>query len=314
MNIGIFLPSSNAPQGETRNYKFLNQQEITVIEHPLCNSVYSGYLAGNARDRADVLHEMYQDDRIDVIMSFWGGYNTNEILQHIDFDLIKEYYKPTIGYSDTTALLNAITKHTGHITYLGPGGITFLKPEPIQYSFDYMMKALKGDREIFIHDSDVYADDAYYLRKEPENLARIIKPSQGHSVIQGGIAEGTIVAGNLQTLAVLAGTPHFPILNDTILFLEEDEQISAPLFRRFLTQLASQEKFHTIRGIAFGRFHESVSMSTSQFSTSINDILHEIKGPIIANLDFGHTDPQFTIPIGGRAHINTSTKTLIFNQ
>ena len=314
MNIGIFVAGDAAPQGEKRNYDFLVKRGVSVIEHPICKKQYNGHLAGTAIERANALHELYLDDRIDVVMSFWGGLNTNEILHSLDYSLIKENYKPTIGFSDTTALLNAITKMTGHITYLGPSGITFLKPEPLEYSFESMLKMLSGEKEIFIIDSKIYADDAYYLRKSPNNLAREIKTTSGRSVIRQGIATGTVVAGNMQTLAALSGTQYFPNLYGAILFLEEDEFITAPVFRRFITQLSQQDNFRSIRGVVFGRMPGVAKITEEQFANCINDVFGKTEIPILANLDFGHTDPMFTIPIGGIAHINTETKTLIFNQ
>ena len=314
MNIGIFAAGDAVPQGEKRNYNFLIEKGYSIIEHPICKKVYDGYLAGTAEERANALHELYLDGRVDVVMSFWGGFNTNEILRFLDYSLIKEYYKPTVGFSDTTALLNAITKNTGHITYLGPAGITFLKPEPLEYSFDCMIRMLSGEKEVLIKDSKIYADDAYYMRESPNNLVREIKANNGRNVIRQGIATGTIVAGNMQTLDILAGTQYFPNIQGSILFLEEDEFITAALFRRFLTQLSSQNNFQTIKGVVFGRMPESSKITNEQFINCVNDVFSKTNIPILANLDFGHTDPMFTIPIGGTAHIDTETNTLVFNQ
>ncbi len=247
-------------------------------------------------------------------MSFWGGLNTNEILPLLDYVLIQNNYKPTIGYSDTTALLNAITKHTGHITYLGPAGITFLGPELLEYSYAYMLRMISGEKEVLISDSDVYADDAYYLRKSPSNSVREIKTSSGRSVLRPGTASGNVIGGNLQTLAVIAGSTYFPNLKKSILFLEEDEFVTEPLLRRYLTQLSQQEGFECLSGVAFGRFSTKAQITHSQFALCVQDIFGDLDVPILADLDFGHTDPVFTIPIGGRASINTELRTLIFNQ
>lgn len=314
MTIGIFVVGDMTPHNEQRVYNFLEQKGVSVIEHAICLRQYSGHLAGTAQERADALHELYLDERIDVVMSFWGGFNSNEILKLLNYRLIKENYKPTIGFSDTSALLTAITEKTGHITYLGPAGITFLKPEPLEYSYEYMVKMLSGEKEIFIADSAVYADDAYYLRTEPYNLTREIKNAEGRLTVRPGSATGRIVAGNVQTLAALAGTEYFPDLNNAILFLEEDETVTAPLFRRSLTQLSGQAGFESVKGIAFGRMPSSANMTPEQFLNCIQDVFggHDI--PILSNLDFGHTDPMFTIPIGGTAHIDTHNGILIFNQ
>lgn len=314
MNIGIFVAGDAAPQDEKRIYKFLVKKGFSIVEHPICTKIYSGYLAGSAKERADALHELYLNENVDMVMSFWGGFNTNEILPFLDYDLIKKNYKPTIGYSDTTALLNAITKHTGCVTYLGPAGITFLHPEPVEYSFNYMLRMLSGEKEVLIVDSEIYADDAYYLREPPKNLYREIKTSSGRNIIRHGTSTGTVIAGNMQTLAVLAGTNYFPDLSASILFLEEDDSITAPLFRRFFTQLSQQDNFRLLRGVVFGRMPEGAKITHEQFIDCVNDFLGQMDIPILDNLDFGHTDPMFTIPIGGRAHIDTEAKILIFNQ
>jgi muramoyltetrapeptide carboxypeptidase LdcA involved in peptidoglycan recycling len=46
--------------------------------------------------------------------------NSNEILPHLDFDIIQRNPKPFIGYSDITALLIAIHCRTGMVTFHGP--------------------------------------------------------------------------------------------------------------------------------------------------------------------------------------------------
>lgn len=314
MNIGMFVVGDAAPQSEKRIYEFLTKKGFSVVEHPICTKIYSGHLAGSAKERVDALHELYLDESIDVMMSFWGGFNTNEILPLLDYDLIKKNYKPTIGYSDTAALLNAITKYTECVTYLGPAGITFLHPEPVEYSFNYMLRMLSGEKEVLIVDSEIYADDAYYLREPPKNIYREIKAASGRNVVRHGVSTGTVVAGNMQTLALLAGTRYFPDLNASILFLEEDDSITAPLFRRFFTQLSQQDNFQSLRGVVFGRMPEGAKITHEQLMDCINDILGQMDIPILTNLDFGHTDPMFTIPIGGRAHIDTKAKILIFNQ
>ncbi len=314
MNIGIFATGDMTPKGEQRKYEFLKNNGFNVFEHSICKKVHNGYLAGTAKERADALHELYQDDTIDIVMSFWGGFNTNEVLKHLDYELIKNNFKPTIGFSDTTALLIAITQKTGQITYLGPAGITYLKPEPLEYTLEYMKKAVSGESEILISDSEVYADDAYYLKKPPENLVREIKKNKGRLVVGTGIATGKIIAGNLQTILILAGTEYFPELEGSIIFIEEDETITNTMFRRFLTQLSLQKNFSKIKGLVFGRFAESANIDDEQLIDLINEICGDLNIPILYNLDFGHTDPMFTIPIGGIAHINTSKNILIFNQ
>lgn len=100
-------------------------------------------------------------------MAFWGRFNTNQLLDQLDYELIKKNPKIFIGYSDVTALTTAITTKTGLITFSGPGVISFAKPEPFDYTWDYFEKmCIKPQEDIIIEPSKEYSDDLYFLRKD----------------------------------------------------------------------------------------------------------------------------------------------------
>jgi muramoyltetrapeptide carboxypeptidase len=85
-----------------------------------------GYFAGRDRDRADDINQMFADDNINGVVCYTGGWGSPRVLPYLDYDLIKRKPKVLIGYSDITALLNAVHKRTGLITFHGPvGGSTF---------------------------------------------------------------------------------------------------------------------------------------------------------------------------------------------
>ena len=109
MKIGIFAGSAPI-LGEIKQdlYKVLEDLGIEVFEHPQCKLNYNGYLAGTVEQRVTAIHELFLDKTVDVIMAFWGGQNTNEILPLLNYELIDKNIKPIIGYSDTTCLLLAL--------------------------------------------------------------------------------------------------------------------------------------------------------------------------------------------------------------
>lgn len=314
MKIGIFTASTPIRSKET-HYNFLNTHGIEVYEHPLCQYDKDGYLAGTTDERVRALHELFLDKTVNIIMSFWGGLNSNQLLTKLDYELIRKHYKPIIGYSDTTALLLAIQKMTGNTTYLGPAGITFLKPEPVKYSYEYFRRlVIERETEVKIVDAPEYADDAYFLRPKPDNLYRHTVKNPGRSIYRDGIAEGGIVAGNLQTLLVLTSTNFFPNIKDCILFLEEDESISREYLHRYLTHLSQLPDFSYVRGIVFGRLCEQSKITDEQLRTIFDDVFEGMNIPIIYNMNFGHSDPMFTIPIGGNATLNTHINSVILSQ
>ncbi len=76
-----------------------------------------------------------------------------------------------------------------------------------------------------------------------------------------------------------------------------------------------QPYFHQVRAILIGRF-QGKSQATEDVVGDIvlsKNISPNI--PVIAGLDFGHTDPKFTYPVGGYCHIvaeDDSAKVVIY--
>ena len=68
----------------------------------------SGYLGGSDKQRSDDFNHMFENDKVDGIICARGGYGCNRILPMLDYDVIRKNPKVLVGYSDITALHNAI--------------------------------------------------------------------------------------------------------------------------------------------------------------------------------------------------------------
>ncbi|MGV8910393.1 MAG: LD-carboxypeptidase, partial [Propionicimonas sp.] len=81
------------------------------------------YDSSSVESRLADLHEAFADPQVDGILTVIGGFNSNELLPRTDYDLISANPKVLCGYSDITALQNAILAKTGLVTYSshGPG-------------------------------------------------------------------------------------------------------------------------------------------------------------------------------------------------
>ena len=314
LKIGIFCSSSHlSRRPKETDYQFLKSKGLGIYEHPQAR-IRNNHFAGTIQERVDAIHSLLKDDSIDILMAFWGGANTNQILPYLDFELFKKYPKPIVGFSDTTALLLAVNKLSGIKTYMGPAGITFDKPNTFEYSFDYFKKVIiDQEKEVVIEDSSTYADDLYFLNPDPTK--REIKQNIGCKVYKHGKAEGEIIAANLQTLLVLAGTKYFPDLKDKILFLEESEEENVSMIHRFFTHLSQVIDLNILKGICIGRFAVQSGFKEDNTEEMIyDDVFKYLNIPVVYNLDFGHTDPLFTIPIGAKAVIDTQAGLLKFLQ
>lgn len=312
IKIGIFCTSTPLTKTKSENdYKFLKSKGIEIFEHPQVR-IRDRHMAGSIKNRVIALHEMLKDPSIDILMAYWGGTNTNQILPYLDYDLFKKFPKPIVGFSDTSALLTAVNKISGVTTYMGPAGISFDKPQPFNYSYDYLKRIVfDGENDVEIEDSDVYADDLYFLRSDSDH--RIIEQNHGRKVFKEGLADAEVYASNLQTLLVLAGTKFFPNLENKVIFLEEAESEGVSEVHRYLTHLSQVINLNTVAGVCIGKFASQTKFSDVSTEEMLYlDVFGDLNIPIIYNLNFGHTDPMFTIPIGGRVKIDTKNKKIVF--
>ena len=150
-----------------------------------------------------------------------------------------------------------------------------------------------------IEPSEKWSDDQWYL---DQNKRELIK-NEGFWIINEGQAEGTILGANLCTFNLLQGTEYFPDFKNSILFIEDDYETVPHTFDRDLQSLIYQPGFEEVRGMIIGRFQKK-SMITRDLLNKIIFSKKELKNlPIIANADFGHTDPKITFPIGGQVNL-----------
>jgi muramoyltetrapeptide carboxypeptidase len=75
--------------------------------------------AGTAKERAEDLMDMFKNPKVKAIIELRGGYGSAQILDLLDYQVIKQNPKILMGFSDITALLLAINQQTGLITFHG---------------------------------------------------------------------------------------------------------------------------------------------------------------------------------------------------
>lgn len=242
-------------------------------------------------------HQAFLDEKVKAVIAVIGGFNSNQLLSEIDWDIIRSNPKIFCGFSDITALNNAIYAKTGLVNYSGPAYASFGKQRDGKYTIEYFRKCLFSDDPIEVVPSKRWDDRKWWIDQSEAKYFR----NKGWQVIQSGSASGTIIGGNLCTLNLLQGTLYMPPLDDAILFLEDDYESNAVTFDRDLVSLIHQPGFEKVRGIIIGRFQVRSAVTESLLEQVIKS-KKELKGlPVIAGVDFGHTDPKITFPIGGEA-------------
>ncbi len=215
----------------SRSMCILNEETIDIAKDRLerlgfkisfgknvSKSIGEDYNCASIEDRVEDLHEAFSDKNVKAILTVIGGYNVNQLLDYIDYDLIKENPKILCGFSDITALCNAIYTKTGMVTYSGPHFSSFGMKKGFEYTEQYFKNMFMQDKNVLIQSSKEWSHDSWYKNQEERTFIQ----NEGMKVVNKGEAEGTIIGGNLCTLNLLQGTEYMPDLEDSILFIEDD--------------------------------------------------------------------------------------------
>ncbi len=262
----------------------------------------SDYLCASVEHRVEDLNEAFRDKNVKAILTVIGGFNSNQILDYIDYEAIKQNPKIFCGFSDITALSNAIYAKTGLVTYSGPHYSSFGMQKGFEYELEYFKKMFFKSEEFEIESSKEWSDDLWFINQENREFI----PNEGMYIINEGKAEGDIVGGNLCTLNLLQGTEYMPNIEGKVLFIEDDNmagKIYLMEFDRNLQSLIHTKEFKNIKAIVLGRNQKGCEMTKEKWIKLIKN-KPELKNiPVIAGADFGHTTPIFTFPIGGHAKL-----------
>ncbi|MCE2345480.1 LD-carboxypeptidase [Streptococcus thermophilus] len=269
---------------------------VSFSEHYLESDMLS---SSSIKSRVADLHAAFADDSVDAILATIGGFNSNELLPYIDYDLIAKHPKIICGYSDSTAFLNAIFAKTGNLTYMGPSYSSFKMKEGQDYQIKAWLNAMTKSAYDLVP-SQEWSSDPWYDPTQPRHFM----PTEW-KIYNAGKASGTIIGGNLSTFGLLRGTPYAPQVNDYILFLEEAEEDDYHDFDRNLAAIL--QAYPNPKAVLIGRFPKECQM-TPEILTYILDKHPLLKSiPVMYDLDFAHTQPLFTISIGAQASIDTDT-------
>ena len=239
-----------------------------------------GYLAGDDNARLEDLHAMFSDSRVRAIFCARGGYGTLRILDRIDYGLLRDNPKIFVGYSDITALLLAIHKKTGLVTFHGP-------------VIKELTKRSIGNLESFLN--LVSSDGLTELE-----LA-------GGKPLKPGKAQGTLLGGNLSLICHLIGSPFMPLLKGAILFVEEKGE---DLYRidRMLTHLRLSGVLSESVGLIAGAFEDCGDRAS--IDRLLLDTASGLNIPVITGLPVGHGLINISLPIGLQTTIDAETMTL----
>lgn len=252
-----------------------------------------GFNAGTDAERLDDLHTMFKNKDIKAIWCARGGYGCSRLLPQINYKLIQNNPKVVIGYSDITALIQAIFLKTGLVGFHGPVGAS------------EMTKFTQREFSAVVMEGN----SPHVIQLPQERIQE--KEFQVYS-IEKGKARGELMGGNLSLLAALAGTNFQTNLRGKLVFLED---VGEKPYRidRMLTQLRQSYPLKEANGIILGVFsgceakEGDLSLSLKE---TLMDRLLDLNLPCFYGFPFGHIDNNCTLPVGIQAEMDTEKQTI----
>ena len=253
-----------------------------------------GHLAGTDAERAADLNTMFADQEVKAIICLRGGSGAARLLPLLDYDLIRRNPKVLLGYSDITALHNAIHAQTGLVTFHGPNGTG-------------SWNAFNADqfRRVF------FSRELMQYQNVIDAKGELAQRQNRTVTLSGGKVQGELIGGNLTVLTALAGSPYLPAFDGKILFLEDVEE--APYrIDRMLSTLKLMGALDRISGFIFGECTDCKPGGGFGWLTMdqiFEDHIKPLKIPAYRGAMIGHIRQQFIVPVGGKVEMDADAGT-----
>ena len=278
--------------------------------------------ARSPRRRAEDLNSAFGDPTVHAIITSIGGDDSIRLLPYLDAAVIRANPKILMGYSDTTVLLSAV-RRMGLVTFHGPSvmaGLSQLPAMPEAYGRHVRSMLFEPATRLTYAPFGVFVS-TYPRWEDPRNAGRagMLTPDDGPRVLQGaGQVVGELFGGCVEVLDWIRGTSAWPTEDEwsgRLLIIEPSEEKPSPdQVTRILRSFGALGVFDRIAGLLVGRAMDHTAEEKQVLESAIRDAVAGELGrpdlPILANLDIGHSDPQWVIPIGVRAEVDLEARTL----
>lgn len=240
------------------------------------------YLAGTDRLRADDLRAALLDQSLSALLLACGGYGAQRTLEAMDWTGLSDMPpKIVVGYSDVTAILEAMASRLGWTSLMGPMVAESEFAE--SYSFGSLVRFLT-------------VPESAEVLSFPEAITLV-----------GGSAEGITAGGNLSLLARSIGTDTHWVPPRGIVLVEDVTEDDARI-DIMLTQLRRSGYFRDAAAVICGTFVECGERD--RIHQVLADRLGDLGVPVIAWANLGHGGHVQTFPIGVRARLDADARQL----
>ncbi|WP_415382861.1 S66 family peptidase [Halosimplex sp. TS25] len=286
--------------------------------------------------RAEDVHEAFRDPDISAVFATIGGDDQIRMLRHLDGEILRNNPTRFFGMSDNTCLASYLWTH-GIVSFYGGQLLNnvAIAGEFPEYSERYLRRALFEESLGELDSADEWTDDVIeWARDDFREATPEYEPADGWQWDVPDERAGEQISGRLWggcltvlqwVLAADRGAPDLDALDGAVLALETSEELpSADDVRRILTCVGERGLLQRFDAVVVGRpqtrnrEREYSEEERDQYRVdqraTIREWVREYNpdAPIVFDLDFGHTNPNAPIPIGGRIEIDAGERAIRF--
>jgi muramoyltetrapeptide carboxypeptidase LdcA involved in peptidoglycan recycling len=316
--VAIISPSWGGPSVFPHIYELglglLQRWGLHVVEYPTARMA-AAELAAKPELRAADFNRAFEDPKVKAIIASIGGDDSHRILPFLDAGLIAANPKILMGYSDTSTL-HTFCQQFGLVTLHGPSIMAGFAQMAAMPDYAAHVKAMLF-RPTETHRYLPYAaySDGYPDWRTEAKAGQVNEPRthEGWRLLQGqGAVEGRLFGGCLDVFAGLRGGAFWPsgdFWRDRILFIETSEEAPGPaLVADMLREWGRDGIWERAAALLVGRAARYDDAAKLALDRMLVEIVAGECGrpdlPIVTNMDFGHTDPQFVLPQGIGARLD----------
>ena len=271
-----------------------------------------GHVSDTPANRAADLHELFGDPQVSAVLAAIGGDHSCQLLPLLDFELLRANPKVFMGYSDISVLNLAIHQRTGLVTFNGPALLTDFGEHPamLDYTRAHFLAAVgaacpPGPQAPAAEWTEELLS---WAEKKDLTRPRALQPSPGWTWLKPGAqpAQGPLLGGCIESLQHLRGTPYWPDWTGAIFFWETSEDKPSPeTIDGILMDYENMGVLDQIAGMLVGRPMGYTAKEKERLNLYLLERTSAYHFPIVTGMDFGHTAPQLTLPLGCAARIDT---------
>lgn len=284
-----------------KSIETLKSQSYQILETESVRN--KGFVSNTSIIRGKEFNNIYDNEKVDMVMCATGGDFCLDILPYIDFEIINNNPKWIQGASDPTSILYVVTTALDIATIYGLNSTSY-DDYPLHDCQSNNLEILKGN--IVKQNSFAFYEKDKNFNSNKRNLTSKVK----WEAVNGDFkAQGRIIGGCIDVLRNLIGTPYDytkefikKYENDGIIWYFDIFSLSSEDFYLTLYQMNLAGWFKNIKAVVIGRV-----MFPQRFNDDFDykDAALKIFGkiPIIMEADIGHVFPKMTIINGSMATI-----------